>query len=322
MNTPIISIIIPAYNSEKTIKRTVESILNQSFSNFELIIINDGSNDSTLDVISSIYDSRIKVFTYPNAGANVGRNRGINLAEGEFVSFIDADDIWTQDKLQSQFQALQDNPEATVSYSWTDYINEEDEFVVTGTHITANGDVYEELLLTNFLENGSNPLIRKDALIELGGFDESLSAGQDWEMWLRLATKYKFVAVPKVQILYRLSPKSQSSNLTRQEKLCLQVLTKAYQLKPSQNPRNLSTSLANLYKYLTCKALQKPYSRNKAFTASRFLWNYIINEPQKKQRFGFFFKLGAKIAIILFFPTYLSNIFLNKAKTSEKMQAC
>ncbi|BAZ14876.1 glycosyl transferase family protein [Calothrix sp. NIES-4071] len=322
MNVPIISVIIPTYNSEKTIKITVESILNQSFHNFELIIINDGSNDSTLDIISNIHDSRIKLFTYSNAGANVSRNRGLSYAVGEFVSFIDADDIWTNDKLQSQIKALQDNPEATVSYSWTDYIDENDQFVVSGTHIAVNGNVYEELLLTNFLENGSNPLIRKEALIELGGFDESLNAGQDWEMWLRLAAKYNFVAVPKVQILYRISPKSQSSNLARQEKACLQVLEKAYQLKSPVNKINLSASLANLYKYLTCKALQKPYNRHKALVASRFLWNYIINEPQKNQRLRFIFKLSAKIAIILFFPTYLSTLLLNKAKTKEKIQVC
>lgn len=322
MNLPNISVVVPTHNSEKTIKTTIESVLNQNFHDFEIIIINDGSDDSTLDIISKIHDSRIKILTYSKAGANVSRNRGLSHAVGKFVSFLDADDIWTSDKLQSQIKALLDNPEAAVSYSWTDYIDENDKFVVTGTHMTVNGNVYEELLLTNFLENGSNPLIRKEALVELGGFDESLNAGQDWDMWLRLAAKCNFVAVPKVQILYRISSNSLSSNLARQEQACLQILKKAYQLKSPINKKNLSISLANLYKYLTCKALQKPYNRHKAFTAARFFLNYIINEPHKNQRLHFIFKLSVKIAVILFFPRNLSEILLNNAKTKDKMQVC
>ncbi|MBF2064906.1 MAG: glycosyltransferase [Calothrix sp. C42_A2020_038] len=322
MDIPIVSVIIPTYNSEKTIKKTIQSVLNQTFCNFEIIIINDASTDSTLDIISKINDFRIKLFTYSKAGANISRNRGLSHAIGKFISFLDADDIWTCHKLQSQVKALQDNPEAAVCYSWTDYIDENDKFVVTGTHITANGNVYDKLLLTNFLENGSNPLIRKEALIELGGFDESLNAGQDWDMWLRLAAKYNFIAVPKVQILYRISSNSLSSNLARQEKACLQVLEKAYQLKSSVNKNNFSISLANLYKYLTCKALQKPYNRQKALAAVRFLFNYIRNEPQKSQRLNFIVKLSLKIAVILLLPMSLSTLMLDNGQDKDKMQIC
>jgi glycosyltransferase involved in cell wall biosynthesis len=202
-NSPLISVIIPAYNCEKSIKETINSVLQQTFTDFELIVINDGSQDSTLDVINSIQDTRMKVFSFENAGGNISRNRGLNLAVGNYISFLDADDIWTPDKLESQLEALQKNPEAHVAYSWTDYIDEEGNFLVSGRRVSVNGDVYEKLLINNFLENGSNPLIRKEALVELDGFDESLKAAQDWDMWLRLAAKYSFVAVPKVQILYR-----------------------------------------------------------------------------------------------------------------------
>src|SRR4028119_546862 len=116
---PIISVIIPAYNAERTIKETIQSVLNQSFQDLELLIINDGSQDSTLDVVESIQDPRIRVFCYLNAGSSASRNRGIGLAKGEYISFIDADDLWTVDKLESQFKALQENPKAAVAYSWT-----------------------------------------------------------------------------------------------------------------------------------------------------------------------------------------------------------
>jgi len=310
---PKISVIIPAYNSEKTIKTTIESVLKQTFVDFELIIINDGSQDSTLDIISQIQDSRIKVFSFDNAGGNVSRNRGLNYAVGEFVSFLDADDIWTDDKLEIQLKALQETSQAAVAYSLTNYIDENGDFVVSGTHITVNGDVYENLLITNFLENGSNPLIRREALIDNGGFDKSLSAAQDWDMWLRLACKFDFVCIPSVQILYRISANSVSSNLVRQEKACLQVLERAYQVRPSALKDSWNISLANLYKYLTCKALQKPFNRQKGLVAAKFLWNYVLNDSSRLQRTAFNLKLLLKIVIILFLPTSLHSI-INQRK--------
>jgi glycosyltransferase involved in cell wall biosynthesis len=319
-NTPKISIIIPAYNCEKTIELTVESVLRQTFTDFELIIVNDGSEDLTLDVISQITDSRIKVFSFENAGGNVSRNRGLKYAVGEFVSFLDADDMWTADKLASQFTVLQENPQAAVAYSWTDYIDENGEFVVSGRRIIANGNIYENLLTTNFLENGSNPLIRKEAVIVLNGFDESLKAAQDWDMWLRLAFKFEFVCVPSVQILYRISHNSVSSNLVRQEKACLQVLEKAYKERELLPNSNWNNSLANLYKYLTCKALQKPFNRKKGLTAARFLWNYVLYESSRLERSTFILKLLLKIILILLIPTFLYSISNQHQNRSQEVE--
>ncbi|MEH2111554.1 glycosyltransferase [Nostoc sp.] len=305
---PKISVIIPAYNSEKTIKQTIQSVLNQTFTNLELIVINDGSQDSTLEVVTQFQDSRIKVFSYANAGGNVSRNRGLNHAVGEFVSFLDADDIWTPDKLRSQLKALQGNVTAKVAYGWTDYIDTNGKFLLSGKRINLNGNIYEELLLNNFLENGSNPLICKKALIALGGFDESLNAAQDWDMWLRLASKFDFICVPSVQIFYRISANSVSSNLARQEKACLQVLGRAYKQRPSTVRNSWDISLANLYKYLACKALQKPFNRQKSLLSVRFLWKYFLNDPSKLENLNFTLKLFLKIVIIFISPTLFYSI--------------
>ncbi|MFQ4144065.1 glycosyltransferase [Chlorogloeopsis sp. ULAP02] len=314
---PIISVIIPTYNSEKTIKYTIESVLHQTFTNFEIIIINDGSQDSTLDIISQINDARIKVFSFDNAGANVSRNRGLKLACGEFVSFLDSDDLWTSNKLEQQLEALQQNYGAVVAYSWTDYINEKGEFLLSGTHIAVNGDVYEQLLVTNFFENGSNPLIKKYALIELGGFDECLEAGQDWDMWLRLAAKYHFVAVPSVQILYRISPNSLSSNLIRQEKVSLQVLEKSYKQRPATFQDTWNKSLANIYKYLLCKSLQPPLNRQKAFLGAKFLWKFFINDQYRFQRNSFNLRILMKIVMIILLPPNFIEAFLTSINNNR-----
>ncbi|MBW4430772.1 MAG: glycosyltransferase [Pelatocladus maniniholoensis HA4357-MV3] len=314
---PLISVVIPTYNSEKTIKKTIESVLEQSFIDLELIIINDGYMDSTLKVISQFKDSRIKVFLFENVGGNVSRNRGLERSTGEFVSFLDADDIWTPDKLESQLHALKANPQAAVAYSWTDYIDEQGKFLLSGTHITANGNVYEQLIISNFLENGSNPLIRREALVQLGGFDEELTAAQDWDMWLRLAQNFDFFAVPRVQILYRMSANSLSTNLARQEKASLQVLEKACSKNIQDLNRLKKKSLTNLYKYLTCKALQQPFTRQKGLAAARFLSKYIFYDASRLKSTNLIVKLSFKIALIVILPCDLSTTLLAHMKTNN-----
>lgn len=312
---PLVSVIIPAFNSSKTIKKTIDSVLVQTLTDFELIIINDASTDNTLDIISQYQDPRLQVFSYPHGGGNVSRNRGLKHALGEYVSFLDADDIWEADKLELQLQTLQklqQNTEVAIAYSWTDYINEEDNVILKGCHTNANGDIYEKLLVHNFLENGSNPLIRKTSIVELGGFDETLTAAQDWDMWLRLAQKYHFVCVPKVHILYRVTTNSVSTNLNRQEEACLKVLEKALQSSPPSVSHLRTQSLANLYKYLTCKALQKPLNKEKGLAAAKFLWKFVKNDAFRVKRASLTFKMFVKILLILLLPGELANILLRK----------
>lgn len=149
---PLISVIIPLYNSEKTIRETLESVFGQTFSDFEIIAVNDGSKDSTLDILATIKDPRLKVFSYPNAGISPSRNRGIFHAEGEFIAFLDRDDLWTPDKLELQLKALQENPDAALAYSWVDFIDESSQFIRKGSRPDTTGDIYPELLIKSLLD--------------------------------------------------------------------------------------------------------------------------------------------------------------------------
>ncbi|MGB5896888.1 MAG: glycosyltransferase [Geitlerinemataceae cyanobacterium] len=276
---PQISVIIPVYNGEKTIRETIESVLAQTFTDFELLIINDGSTDETIKIIESFGDPRIQVFSYENAGLAASRNRGIDRATTDYIAFIDADDLWTPEKLYDQFQALQENPKAAVAYSWTDYINESSQVIYQGGYPTVNGDAYAHLLLVCFLENGSNPLIRKQALLEVGGFDESLPAAEDWDLYIRLATRYHFVGVPRPQILYRVATDNMSSHVLRQEAASLRVIEKAFAAAPEALQYLKPQSLANIYKYLISKAFQPPLESEKYTAASRFIENIILHDP-------------------------------------------
>ncbi|MEM6518754.1 MAG: glycosyltransferase [Cyanobacteria bacterium P01_C01_bin.70] len=289
MTKPTVSIVIPCYNAEKTIAATINSVLSQTFADLELIVINDGSTDETLNVIDQIDDDRLQVFTFENAGPQKSRNRGIDKATGDYISLIDADDLWTVDKLHSQLTALQSAPDAAVAYSWTDVIDEHGQIIQTGRRSRAEGHVFAALIQDNFLGSGSNPLIKANALRAVGGFDERILAGQDWDMWLTLAAHYSFVVVPQVQILYRkvLSARSWSSNLSRQEKGLMQVMKKHFRSGATLQADNSNLSdirqsacVANCYRYLLFECFEKcAYSFPNGLLALRFFSRSLLLQP-------------------------------------------
>lgn len=278
---PVISVVIPVYNGDKTIAATVSSVLSQSFEELELLVVNDGSQDQTLEIVQAFTDNRLQVLNYSNAGLAASRNRGLSVAAGEFVSFIDADDLWTPDKLADQLQALRQNPQAALAYSWTDCVTDQARFVRHGSHISAEGSVYKQLLLGNFLDSGSNALIRRSAFETTGGFDESLKAAEDWDMFLRLAKTYEFACVPKVQVLYRLSSQSMSANLERQEQESLKVLRRAYELVPELSKGIRNKSLGSFYRYLAYKALEGIPDRQNGLAALRCLGHSLRHDPSQ-----------------------------------------
>gem|GEM_PF-139803 len=276
---PIISVVIPTHNGERTIGQTIESVLNQTLASFELIVVDDGSTDSTLAVLVQTRDPRLSVFSYPNAGVAASRNRGLAHASAQYVAFLDHDDLWTPDKLQAQYRALQENAQAAVAYSLVDCIDESGQFLHPGSRVTADGDVYARLLLTDFLDTTSNPLIRREALEKVGGFDESFACADDWDILLRLAARYPFVCVPTVQVLYREQPDSQSFDVTRMEEAVLGVCERAFAHAPAHLQQLKRASLGNLYKYLATRALRGHPSRHRGLLAARFLWTAVRNDP-------------------------------------------
>ena len=285
---PLISAVIPVYNGEQTIEETIASVLTQTVIDLEIIVVNDGSTDGTLEVISSIADDfpagtlreRLHIFSYPNAGLATSRNRGIEKATGEYIAFLDADDLWRQDKLELQLRSLQENPQAAVAYSWTDFIDEESHFLRPGSHISASGNVWKKLLQVNFIENGSNVLIRKTVFDRIGTFDPNLSTAADWEMWLRIARHFEFVTVEKVQVLYRFSPSSMSAKIRHQETECLQVLNRNFAAFSPDDLQLQRDCLANLYRYLIFRCFECDRYRQFGFAAIDFLLKVLYYDPK------------------------------------------
>lgn len=276
---PKISVVVPTYNAEETILETVDSVLKQTLTDFELIIINDGSTDKTLETLNKVQDHRLKVETFENAGVIESRNRGIRLAQGEYISFLDSDDVWKPSKLSEQLQALENHPEAAVAYSWVDYIDVNSNFIHHGWHPEHQGDVYNEMFQYCFIENGSNILVRREAIATIGEFDPAAAHAEDWDFYLRLAEKFQFACVPQVHILYRTVPNSRSSQINKLEKAGFFVLQKAFRKSPQRLQRLRKKSLRGFYSYLFYRAFSQAKNREQWLTALKMLLKGIWHSP-------------------------------------------
>lgn len=269
-NSLKVSVILPVYNGASTISETIQSVLNQSLDAFELIVINDGSTDNTLNIVQSFQDPRITLHSFPNAGLAASRNRGIRLATAHSIAFIDADDTWTVDKLAAQHRILQKCPQAALAYSWVEYIDENGNFLAPSNHFHFNGDAFPQLLAGNFLVSGSNPMVRSSAFEQTGLFNENLKAAEDWDMWLRIAERFEIVCVPKIQILYRRYPSAMSFDLERMERASLSVIANIYDTAPDHLQYLKRITLANTNIFLMSQALKAIPSVKNGLNAGSF----------------------------------------------------
>lgn len=275
-----ISVIIPTYNAERTILETIESVQQQTFCDFELIVINDGSTDRTLELLATVQDPRLKVFSYENGGLPVARNRGIARSTGEFIAFLDADDLWTPDKLELQLAALQQHSNAGVVYSWTLFMDEKGESFYADEPIHFEGNVLTQLLMKNFIASGSNAMVRRQAIESVGEFDPTLKSCEDWDYWLRLAVHWSFVLVPKAQIFYRQSVGAMSSKVQVMEKYHLVVIERAFQSAPPELQSLKNQSLSRVYQYCAELYLRHSNKVDSVNQAGGKLWMAIRLYPQ------------------------------------------
>lgn len=205
---PLISIIVPTYNRQNLIVCSIESILNQTYKNIEIIIINDGSTDGTKDVLKKIKDSRVRVFNNENnQGASASRNIGVNKAIGSFIAFQDSDDIWYQEKLEIQYKKLITSGADAVSCSFYRKDTKGIESLVPNTKIidkiTENNNIInlKQILRSNLIST-QTLLIKKEVFKTLKGFDTNLKSLEDWELAIRLLKNHKiyFLSDPLLMV--------------------------------------------------------------------------------------------------------------------------
>lgn len=214
MARPIVSIIIPTYNCGLYIVETIQSVLNQSFKDIELIVVDDGSTDATREIVGSI-DGPIRLIPQPNAGVCVARNRGIREALGKYICLMDHDDYWFPHKLERQVNLLETLPEVGVVYSsfilWhrderCGEFPAAESFALTDTPDDFvpefSGWIYHQFLLDCWMLT-STAMFRAEIFEQCGTFDESLPYSEDWDLWLRISRCYPFIQLRRPSTLYR-----------------------------------------------------------------------------------------------------------------------
>jgi len=230
---PAVSVVVPAYNAAWCVRRAVESVLAQTFDDFELIVVDDGSTDDTAHVLAE-FGNRIRVISKPNGGLSSARNAGIAAARGRYVAFLDADDWWLPEKLEHQV-ALMDADDGLVFCSTAARL-ESPEGAPLGEWPCAasSASVLEAIFATNahVAGSGSAVLARKVAFEHAGNFDERLLSLEDIDMWMRLAVMGGYACVPQPLTVILKRPGSMSGNLDVMRSAAIAVLRKNRTLLP------------------------------------------------------------------------------------------
>jgi len=203
----MISVVIPLYNKEKYIKRAIESVLNQTFQNFEIIVVNDGSTDRSAEVVKNIKDPRIKLINQKNAGVSAARNRGIQEAKYEYIAFLDADDFWEENFLETVWNLKNKYPKCGVFATSYKFLYSDGTVgfpIIKGLKENFEGimyDYFKTAIQSDPPIWTSAVMVKKECLQKIGGFPLGIKAGEDLLTWARLAVNckiaysYKYLAV-------------------------------------------------------------------------------------------------------------------------------
>lgn len=226
-NKSLISVIIPTYNYDQFIKRAIESVLKQDYKNIEVIICDDGSTDKTKLIIRKLLnDKRVSYYFQPNKGLSAARNLGINKAKGKYLAFLDSDDYWMPGKLSSQFKLFQRNQKLGLVYCFHYWVDLQGKII--GKKIKKyRGNIWPNLLQGNLISgSGSSVLIKKICFKKVGVFDQTLSACEDWDMWLRISKVFQVDFVPRFLVNITQHQKRMSLNKWSLFKNRIKVMSK------------------------------------------------------------------------------------------------
>jgi len=239
-----VSVIIPAYNAAATVERTIASVLNQSYTNLEVLVVDDGSTDETAALVQQMVDvaGRIRLLQKPNGGLVSARNHGIAHATGEFIAPVDADDLWHPQKIAKQVALMRKRGDQVgLIYTWGRGIDEDDRILKDLRTYRFRGDVYAALIVRGFVGSGA-PLVRRRCVDEVGGYDASLSVRgatccEDFKFSLDIAERCHFDLVPEFLWGYRFRSGSMSThleNMVRSHELVLRDVRPRHPELPSK----------------------------------------------------------------------------------------
>ena len=239
---PLVSVIIPTYNRSWIVQDAIDSVLDQDFTDYELIVVDDGSNDNTPTILAG-YGQAITVFPQSNRGVSAARNHGLAAAAGQLIAFLDSDDLWLPRKLSTQVKFFEDNPDAVINQTQERWIRNGRRLNPKARHHKFSGMIFEHSLAL-CLVSPSAVMIKKSLLDDVGVFDEQLPACEDYDLWLRISCRYPVHLIDTPLIIKRGGHDDQLSKATGLDKYRIQSLVKIIEsglLTPQQRQAAIAT---------------------------------------------------------------------------------
>ncbi len=283
----------------KYLPETLESVLQQTLTDFEVLIINDGSDDDIVQWASGLIDPRVKLISQANQGVSVARNTGIAHSQANYIAFLDADDLWEPTKLEKQVRCLDDHPEVGLVHTWMMLIDCQGK--PTGRVIAshAEGDVWKQLVEWNQIAC-SSVMVRRCCFETVGGFEPNLHFVEDWDMWIRISRHYLFAVLKECLYYYRQVPNSLSKNFQVLEQSCTFVIEKAFNCAPAELLYLKSHSYGYTNICLAWKALQ---TTDKDFQRALHFCQEAIAHYPKLRSSREYMRLRLAIAALQLFGT-------------------
>ena len=223
---PCVSVIVTTYNRAKLLPETLDSILSQTFVDFELIVVDNMSEDGTKEYVTGVTDSRVQYFRNPNNGIiAVNRNFGIRKAKGKYIAFCDDDDLWLAEKLDQQVRLLEQCSDVALCYTHAETFIKHRTLAAKMNSRSVNHNHFFQLLRGGFFPN-SSVLIRRNVFAELGYLTEDPLLREDYEMWLRIANRYQLMGIDSSLIRYRIHLGNVSANRAKETLRAIRTLKK------------------------------------------------------------------------------------------------
>ena len=250
MTKPCVSIVIPTYNQSQFVNEALESVLSQSFQNFEIIVINDGSTDNTKAVLSNFND-HIQIINQENKGLSEARNKGIQKARGDFIAFLDSDDLWVPEKLESQMKLLRNNPEFLWCYSDAEVFDSETgqtQYLYSQLYEHLySGCIFNYLILENFIASPT-PIVHRDVFEGVGLFFDNRIVAEDWDMWLRISDDHPVALIERTLARRRIHAgmKTRNRDWKKQYNRSVNTVERALNLKQGFSKKIKKEALSRL----------------------------------------------------------------------------
>jgi len=275
---PLVSVVIATYNQARYVAAAIESALSQTLRDFEIVVVDDGSTDNTWAVLDR-YGVAIRVVREPNAGQAVARNRGVAESRGEFIAFLDGDDIWLPEKLDRQVNAIRQQPGA--GFCACGYYIADEELRSLGSKwpAPAGNQLQSDLLLGNRIGPPTTVIVKRDQFELVSGFDPALSYCCDWDLWIRLAQVTGFCAVNEILAAWRQHGGNLSRDIRSLEHDSVRLLKKA--LSDPRTPTDARSGARQVHGH-NWSVLAGSYWKARRFCDSfRCLGNALIAAPVK-----------------------------------------